>query len=79
MPHPHPACSRRGQVPEHTLLTDEEKAEVLTRFTAKQEQLPGIVLDDPICKYYRAQRGQVFKIVRDSDHGGRSVAYRVVV
>ena len=66
-------------VPEHTILSKEEEKEVLDKFKIKPENLPKILINDPVVKAIGAKEGNILKIVRKSKTAGTSLYYRIVV
>lgn len=58
-------------VPKHTLLSCDEKKELLKKY--KQKNLPQIRITDPVSKYYGAKVGDIFYISRKM-----GMTYRVV-
>lgn len=71
-------------VPRHTLLSQENDAEICDEIKKKLaldswDQLPLISVSDPVARYYAAAIGDIFKIDRYSKTGGKYISYRYVV
>lgn len=66
-------------VPEHIPLKPDEIKEFFNSYKLKPTQLPRILVNDPISRYYGMKKGDIFKIVRKSETAGKYVTYRIVV
>lgn len=67
-------------VPEHKILTEEEKKEFFKKYNnITPDQLPQIMNNDPVSISIGAKPGQIVKIVRKSHTAEEAVVYRLVV
>lgn len=67
-------------IPEHKLLTEEEKTEFLINYENNDDDnLPFIKVFDPVSRYYNAKVGDIFRIKRFSLTSGYSIFYRKVI
>ena len=65
-------------IPEHQLLSEEEKSEILGLYDNQINKLPSILLYDPVSRYFNANINDIFRIKRPSITSGYTVYYRVV-
>ena len=66
-------------VPDHIILSDKEKQDLIKKFEIEANQLPKILTTDPVSLSIEAKAGQILKIVRESHTAKESIAYRLVV
>lgn len=66
-------------VPQHIKLSAEEKQELFSRYKLEDNLLTKLLITDPISRYYGYKRGDVIKIIRNSETAGRYVTHRLVV
>lgn len=66
-------------VPEHVILEEKEKKELLEKLKITTINLPKILTNDPVVKTIDAKEGDVLKIIRKSATAGTSIYYRIVV
>ncbi|KAI5192829.1 DNA-directed RNA polymerases I, II, and III subunit RPABC1 [Nematocida minor] len=70
--------TKHRDVSKHILLSEEEKQGVLKERKIGEAQLKKILMEDPVNKYYAGKRGQLYRIVRNSETAGISIEYRIV-
>ncbi|MBR9678008.1 MAG: DNA-directed RNA polymerase subunit H [Nanoarchaeota archaeon] len=66
-------------VPEHRILSEEEKKQLLEKYNITLFQLPRILPKDPIIKKIEGKLGDVVEIKRKSSTAKESNYYRVVM
>jgi len=66
-------------VPEHRLISEDEKKALLAKYAITQVQLPKINIKDPAIKAIKTKQGDVIEITRKSTTAGESKYYRVVI
>lgn len=66
-------------VPKHTVLTQEESKAVLQNYNARKKDMPLILSNDPIARYYNMKPDDICKIERPSIMTCNTPFYRIVV
>jgi DNA-directed RNA polymerases I, II, and III subunit RPABC1 len=70
--------TKHSFVPEHIILNESEKANLLKKYNlTNEEQLPIILKTDPVAKYYGMLKGQACRIIRSSETHGIYTSYRL--
>ena len=75
---------RHELIPQHILLSNEEKKNFLDRTKFKESELPKIFITDRICRYYGGKVDDIFHISRKNmnnriKNSGHGFFYRIVV
>lgn len=72
--------SKHVLVPEHILLSEDEKKDFLRGSTLLEKDLPKILSSDPMSKWYGAKRGQIFKVIYEGKCNTlKRTEFRIVV
>jgi DNA-directed RNA polymerase I, II, and III subunit RPABC1 len=65
-------------VPKHRIMDKEEQKGLLGKLRCEVSNLPSILTNDPVSRFYGANIGDVFEITRNSQTAGTAFYYRVV-
>lgn len=71
--------SNHNSVPLHEILDIKEITILLKKYSINKEQLPKILIDDPIITEIGGHLGDVIKITRKSQTADESIFYRLVI
>lgn len=66
-------------VPNHRIISQTEKEKLLVEKMIKETDMPKILIDDPVAKYYGAKKGDVIEIERDSETAGKILTWRITI
>ena len=66
-------------VPEFELVPDDAVEKILKKYHCTLDQLPRILVTDPVAVFLKAKPGQVIKFIRKSEVAGETIYYRLVV
>jgi DNA-directed RNA polymerase I, II, and III subunit RPABC1 len=69
--------TKHDLVPRMRIISPEEKANVLERYSATPSQMPQILKSDPQAKFLGVRKGDMCEIIRASETAGNSVTYRM--
>ena len=64
-------------VPEHIIITEDEKPDLLKHYNISEDKLPHISRFDPVAKYLGMRPKQVCKIIRNSYTSGEATYFRI--
>jgi DNA-directed RNA polymerase subunit H len=65
-------------VPEHTVLSNDEKQKLLDDFKISESQLPSISIKDPVVMLLKTKVDDVIKIIRTSKNNTHATYRRVI-
>ena len=68
--------TKHSFVPKHTIVSEDEKSEILNRYKVKLRDMPIILSTDPVARYLGLKQGQLVRIERPSPSSGTYVTYR---
>tara|TARA_Y100000590_G_C15548382_1_gene949887 strand:- start:143 stop:781 length:639 start_codon:yes stop_codon:yes gene_type:complete len=71
--------TKHQMVPKHSIITDDEKKQLLSKYNVSEDKLPQISRFDAVAKVLGLRPGMVCKIIRNSHTSGKSIYYRICV
>jgi DNA-directed RNA polymerase subunit H (RpoH/RPB5) len=66
-------------VPKHEILTKEEAESFYKEFNCKKRNIPKMLTDDPVARYYNVKVGDIVRILRPSVTSSIAPSYRLVI
>ena len=66
-------------VPEHEIIGNDEKKELLEVYKITAQELPKITISDPGIRHLNPKTGDIVRIKRPSASAGESIFYRQVI
>jgi DNA-directed RNA polymerase subunit H (RpoH/RPB5) len=66
-------------VPVHEILSNEESLLIIESYNTRKRDMPKILTNDPVARYYNMQPGQICRILRPSETSGYVPYYRLVI
>lgn len=66
-------------MPKFELLSEDESKLVLEEYSTRKREMPKIYVTDPCSRYYNAQPGRIFRVLRPSEITAYSVIHRLVI
>lgn len=65
--------------PSYTILTDEEKQEVLDRYHVTEDKIENVLFTDPLANFYGVKIGNMVKAVEVSETNGFNTFYKLCI
>ena len=66
-------------VPLHEILSNEESLQIIETYNTRKRDMPKMLTNEPIARYYNMQPGQICRIIRPSETSGFVSYYRLVI
>jgi DNA-directed RNA polymerase subunit H (RpoH/RPB5) len=66
-------------VPKHEILSNDESSQIIEAYNTRKRDMPKILTNDSIARYYNMQVGQICRILRPSETSGFVPYYRLVI